>query len=402
LERIKSALAPSPHGGNVRIIVILSFLSSVGGKMQEVIWDPFVLSLGASMPTLGALKSTRSIIASLVQPISGRAADRLGRKPFTILSGLLTLVGFILCVVAHTWYFLIPSIVLWGVAALGSPSRQSLLAESVEPGERGTAYSVVTFSGTLTGFFAPLVGGFLATDYGFKSIFYVSILMEALCLGLTVLFIRETLRERGLGAIWLGEDVKATLVSLFKPERGLEGFYAAMTLDAFSFGVCGSIFFGMLTKTFGFTPYQLGILGTAFAVSMAVSQIPMGKIVDRYGRKTCLIIFGCVFIFLLVGWLFSTSFEMFVVLQVFLGVGTSAWGSASWALLADSVPEEGRAEAMGRFTCFKNLLSSPGPYVGGILYQISGFRGPILAGLTLHVVILIIIFLFIHEKEERF
>ncbi|MCK4450393.1 MAG: MFS transporter, partial [Anaerolineae bacterium] len=115
MERIKSALALK---GNVRIIVILSFLSSIGWKMQEVIWDPFVLSLGASMPTLGALKSTRSIIASLIQPISGRAADRVGRKPFIILSSLLTLAGFVLCVVAHTWYFLIPSIVLWGVAAL--------------------------------------------------------------------------------------------------------------------------------------------------------------------------------------------------------------------------------------------------------------------------------------------
>ena len=397
-ERIKSALALE---GNVRVIVVLSFLASIGGKMVGVVWQPFVLSLGASMPILGALQSTKSIIASLVQPISGRAADRLGRKPLIILASLLTLAVFVLCIVARTWHFLILPIVLWGVAALGSPARQSLLADSVEPGERGTAYSVVSFSGTLTGFFAPLLGGLLATDYGFKSIFYVSILMEALCLGLMVLFIRETLRERGPGAIWVGEDVKTALTSLFKPERGLEGFYAAMTLDAFSFGVCGSIFFGMLTKTFGFTPYQLGLLGTIFEVSMAASLISAGKLVDKYGRKTCLVIFGFVFLFLLLGWLFSTSFEMFAVLQVLLGIGAAAWGPASWALLADSVPEEGRAEAMGKFTCFKDLLSSPGPYVGGILYRFFGFRGPILMGLILHVVTLIIILRFVQERTDR-
>ena len=398
LERIKSALALK---GNVRIIVILSFLSSIGWKMQEVIWDPFVLSLGASMPTLGALKSTRSIIASLVQPISGRAADRRGRKPFIIMASLLTLAGFFFCIVAHTWYFLIPPIVLLGASALGCPSRQSLLAESVEPGERGTAYSVVTFSGTLTGFFAPLVGGFLATDYGFKSIFYVSILMEALCLGLMVLFIRETLHERGPGAIWVGGDVKATLVSLFKPARGLEGFYAAMTLDAFAVGVFGSICYGMLTKTFRFIPYQLGILSTASAVSMAASQIPMGKLVDKYGRKICLIISGILIVFTVLGWLVSTSFEAFVILQILGGIAISAWHPASWALLADSVPEGGRAEAMGRFTCFKDLLSSPAPYVGGILYELSGFRGPIVASLILKVIVLMIILLFIREKKHR-
>ena len=398
MERIKSALALK---GNVRIIVILSFLSSIGWKMQEVIWDPFVLSLGASMPTLGALKSTRSIIASLVQPISGRAADRRGRKPFIIMASLLTLAGFFFCIVAHTWYFLIPPIVLLGVSALGCPARQSLLAESVEPGERGTAYSVVTFSGTLTGFFAPLVGGFLATDYGFKSIFYVSILMEALCLGLMVLFIRETLHERGPGAIWVGGDVKATLVSLFKPARGLEGFYAAMTLDAFAVGVFGSICYGMLTKTFRFIPYQLGILSTASAVSMAASQIPMGKLVDKYGRKICLIISGILIVFTVLGWLVSTSFEAFVILQILGGIAISAWHPASWALLADSVPEGGRAEAMGRFTCFKDLLSSPAPYVGGILYELSGFQGPIVASLILKVIVLMIILLFIREKKHR-
>ena len=396
INRIKSTLALK---GNVRIIVVLSFIASIGGKMLGVIWQPFVLSLGASMPILGALQSTKSVIASLVQPISGRAADRLGRKPPIILASLLTLAVFVLCIVAQTWHFLILPVVIWGIVALGWPARQSLLAESVKPGERGTAYSVVTFSGTLTGFFAPLVGGLLATHHGFKSIFYVSILMEALCLGLMHLFIKETLRERGPGAIRVGEDVKATLLSLFKPERGLGGFYAAMTMDAFAVGVFGSICYGMLTQTFRFVPYQLGILSTASAVSMAASQIPMGKLVDKYGRKIVLIISGVLLIITLLGWLISTSLETFVILQILGGIAISAWHPASWALLADSVPEEGRAEAMGRFTCFKDLISSPAPYVGGILYGLSGFRSPILASLILKVLTLIIILLFVQEDR---
>ncbi len=39
---------------------------------------------------------------------------------------------------------------------------------------------------------------------------------------------------------------------------------------------------------------------------------------------------------------------MFAVLQILAGVSVSAWHPASSALLADSVPEESRAEAMGR------------------------------------------------------
>jgi MFS family permease len=386
----------------MRILALASFLSQISARMLEVIWQPFMLSLGASMPALGALQSTRNIVASLVQPISGRAADRIGRKPFIILASLLTLTGFVLCLIAQTWYFLIPAIIFLGAAWVGNPARQSLVAESVEPRHRGTAYSVVSFFGILTGFFAPLLGGLLATDHGFKSVFYVSILLEALCLGLTMFFIRETLYGRGSGAIWPQGNVKMRLLSLFKPERGLEGFYAAMTLDAFAFGVCGSIFFGMLTDTFGFTPYQLGILGTSFTVSMAVSQIPGGKLVDRYGRKPSLITFGTVIILVIFGRMVATRFEVFAALQVLLGIAVSAWIPATWALLADSIPREGRAETMGRFTCFKDLLSSPGPYMGSILYSFLGYRGPMLAGLILSVITLLIMLLFIHEKEERF
>jgi MFS family permease len=69
-------------------------------------------------------------------------------------------------------------------------------------------------------------------------------------------------------------------------------------------------------------------------------------------------------------------------------------------LLADSVPEESRAEAMGRFACFTGLVASPASYVGGILYELFGFHGPIVAALILKAAILMIILLFIREGEN--
>ena len=111
MERLRNTLALT---GNLRILALVSFLSQISAKMLEVIWQPFVLSLGASMPILGALQSARSIIASLVQPFSGRAAGRRGRKPFVILASLLTLADFVLCIVARTWLFLIPAIAFLG------------------------------------------------------------------------------------------------------------------------------------------------------------------------------------------------------------------------------------------------------------------------------------------------
>jgi MFS family permease len=351
------------------------------------------------MPVLGALQSTGGIISSLAQPISGRVSDRVGRKPFIVLRSLLTVVGFFLCIIANTWHFLIPSIILLSTATMGGPALRSLLAESVEPEERGTAFSVVSFPAALTGLFAPVMGGLLATHYGFESVFYLSVLTHLLALALIAIFIKETLRERSFGTILIAEEAREALRGVFKPERGLRGFYAVMTLNAFSVGMLGSIFYGMLTKTFGFTPYQLGVIGALFWIAIAISQIPAGKLADRYGRKGALTFSGVMFILLCLGWLFSTSFEMFAILHFLAGVSVSSWGPASSALLADSVPEEKRAEAMGTFTCFTGLVSSPASYISGNLYELFGFRGPIVATLILKVVILLIIFLFVQEER---
>jgi len=386
VEKFKSALALT---SNIRILALDSFLSQISAKMLGVVWQPFVLSLGASMAVLGGLESLKSMISALIQPILGWAADKVGRKPFIVLGGFLSIIAFSFCVIANTWPFLIPAIILLGAGALGGPARQSLLAESVAPEERATAYSVVSFPAALTGFFAPFAGGFLATHYGFRSVFYISILTMGVSSALIILFLKETFHRSNLSIA--GEDVKEALTGVFKLESGLEGFYVAMALNAFSVGMLVSIFYGMLTKTFGFTPYQLGIMGTLFWMAIAISQIPAGKLADKHGRKTILTVSGALFIVLCFGWLLSTSFEAFALLHILAGLSVAPWGPAASALLAESVPSESRAGAMGKLACFTGLIGSPAPYVGGILYEFFGFYGPIVATLILKVLTLLIL-----------
>ena len=43
-----------------------------------------------------------------------------------------------------------------------------------------------------------------------------------------------------------------------------------------------------------------------------------------------------------------------------------------------SVAEGKRAEAKGRLSALTMLVRSPAPYIGGLLYERVGFRGPIL------------------------
>jgi len=60
--------------GNLRIVAITSFLAGTSLSMTFAVWQPFVLSLGAPMSTLGLLESLggqSGIVTTLIQAVGG-------------------------------------------------------------------------------------------------------------------------------------------------------------------------------------------------------------------------------------------------------------------------------------------------------------------------------------------
>lgn len=127
-----------PSNSNIRILAARTFLRGMRDNMVRVVWQPFVLSLGASMPLLGLLESLggfSGIVPMLVQPLIGRLSDYLGRKVFILASSVFAMVALSVYVLAgftDNWYFLIPGVAILGLAFASRPSEDSMTAESVE------------------------------------------------------------------------------------------------------------------------------------------------------------------------------------------------------------------------------------------------------------------------------
>ena len=171
-----------------------------------------------------------------------------------------------------------------------------------------------------------------------------------------------------------------------------------MVVDTFAWGLGFSILYGMLVRSFGFSTYKLGLLSATVSVAWGVTQIPFGKLMDRYGRKLFLLVseaFGIVSVF---GWLLSSNFEHFVVLQVPFGVSIASWVPTVSAFLADNVSRERRAEAMGKLQAFRGVLAFPAPYIGGLLYDTWGFRTPLFLNLLGSFVAFVLLFVLVRER----
>lgn len=395
----------SRTGQNLRVVATTSFLNGLFSSMTQAVWQPFVLSLGAPMSTLGFLESLggrRGLVTAVLQHIGGWLSDRLGRKPLLALGsflGLLVMAFYVLAAITGDWRWLMPGVILLGAAQVSVPVRNALVAESARASQRGAAYSLQMASWIVPGVFAGALAGFISDRWGFSPVFLTRFVLEALRLFLIVWLLQETL-SRVKGGFTLGE-LKRVMARMVAPPRELRGLYWALSLDIFVWGLGSSILFGMLSETYGFTTFQLGVMSGLVSLVWAISQLPIGRLVDRYGSKPFLVLSEMLGIIVVGGWLFSTSFVAFAALEALFGLTAATWVPSLRALLANSVPAERLGEEMGRLLAFRGLIGFPAPYIGGLLYDHFGFQAPILANLIGIAIALVAIVVAVKEPPRQ-
>ena len=371
---------------NLRVVSLRAVLVGLASSTLRAVWQPFVLSLGAPMSILGLLEALggwRGVLPAPLQYLSGWLSDRLGRKPFIVLGSLAGMLGAVLYIQAalsgdYRWLF--PGVALMGLTVVADPPQDSLVAESVPIRQRGSAYSLLVLSWMAPGIVAPALGGYVAGQWGYMPIFVLVGLLYGLALIVVVRYLRETLRQatRRVSAGQVGQ----ALLTILVPPRRLRGLYWALAVDSFVWGLGWTILYGMLTDAFGFTTFQIGLLSSIVSISWTLSQMPIGWVIDRFGSKPLMILSELMGIPLVLGWMLSSTFLAFAFLQIGFGVMAATWVPAQRALIANSVVEEERGEALGRLAAFQGLIGFPAAFIGGLLYDHFGYQAPLLANLV--------------------
>jgi len=360
-------------------------------NLISAIWQPFILSFGVSMSSLGLVESLsghRGIIPALVQLVGGWLSDRRGRKPIIIWGGILVLLYLGLCLIAFflkDWRYILLAVFFLGLSAYSRPARDSMVADSVKARELGLAYSLVMAAFLLPGVFAPAMGGFMADKLGFGSVFALGLLLEALALLPIAVWAQETMTYN--------PSTKGLTLKSFSVPAHLFPFYITSATDFFSWGLSYGILYGMLAKTYGLSSSQIGLIVSASFTAWLVFQMPAGKLVDRFGGFKLMVISEALGIPLMVGWLLARSMKDFLLLQILWGLVAATWVPAQQAYIALKVPKEERGESIGLMNALRGVVSFPSPFLGGLLYEVAGLPGPILASLA-GIIVTIALFLF--------
>lgn len=143
-----------------------------------------------------------------------------------------------------------------------------------------------------------------------------------------------------------------------------------------------------------------GLVVGIWGLSALVARIPVGKIIDRFGRKQ-LVLIG---LFILAAdfslLIFYSALVGLVVLRALQGVGNGTQSTAVATMVADQLPPQKLSVGLGYFSISQTLPAAIGPAIGLFFVNRWGFQSLFYFNLTLVLIALSCTF-FVHESYER-
>lgn len=124
--------------------------------------------------------------------------------------------------------------------------------------------------------------------------------------------------------------------------------FAINTMNFFDRQILGAVG-EQIRKEFNLGDAGLGALGTAFTILYAFVGIPLGRLADKYGRKTILSAGVFAWSLLTVGTGLANSFWQIFAFRLGIGVGEASCAPAATSLIGDLFPAERRAKALSIF-----------------------------------------------------
>lgn len=122
-----------------------------------------------------------------------------------------------------------------------------------------------------------------------------------------------------------------------------------------------------MTRKFGISMTQVGLIFALFASSSVVGSMLGGALTDRLGRKGMLL-FGLITSALSSVWMGTVDrVEIFVLAAVTVGLLADTAVPAQQAMVADLLPDEKRIQGYGILRIVVNLAVTIGPMIGGLL-----------------------------------
>jgi MFS family permease len=370
------------------VLTVSSILWSVSDTITYAYLSLYILSLGGSYVTIGAVNAVAAISAIVLYPVGGYIADKAGRAKLIGLSTLLYTSSYALFAIATTWEVVAIAMVYQQVVLFYMPAINALMADSIPVGARGRIYALTVGFPEAVRVVTPYIGGYLIALLTLQPAMRVGYTI-GFALGWVVTFIRlrylkETLNTtepigRDLPKIFK-ESYKGAFSSIRWMVKNIRGYVAVSIIIAFTGNFVMPFWIVYAQQVKGLTPYEWGIILLLSGVTRATCSLLIGGLIDRIGAKRCMLIGFALTIPSLILFVNANGFLQMTPVYLVLVLGSTFSWIASSVLLANTIPKQLRGRIMSGIGQGLGLGISGGGYASGFLLFIPLSLGALVAG----------------------
>jgi MFS family permease len=342
--------------------------------LPDSYYSLYVEALGASAFWIGTILSVASLAMAFLYLAGGYWADRAGRKALIVSMSFSRALIFLIFAAAPSWQFILLGEVLLGISSMSQPALMAIIYDSLPAEKRGFGFSLSVWVG-VTSILSPVVAGILYLQCGLVSgmrMAYVIVAVSWLISGLILLRLTETLK--GEAKISIKEAMKQypnairECVGVWKlVPRAMLNLLLVFTPATFFIRMCIPYYVLYANHVLGIEEFQWAILQTFYSSLFYCLILPIGKLVDVFGRKKPLILSSACFALSMILFLYSDFFKLCIFFAL-TAIGNALVFTAYPAMQADLTPKESRGKVLG-FTNFLDcFLGSVAVFLGGFLY----------------------------------
>ncbi len=367
-----ASLTRNASGSIFWTLCIMGLFAILSSTMSK---NPVLPSFAASLGTpegfwTGFVAVASTIPGILVGLPAGSLSDILGRRKVLVISSVIFASAPFLYLPINSWWQLIIMRFYHGFATgMFVPVAEALIAESfsTKRGERISLFSSMTIVGRSI---APTLGGSILfiTNNSFHSL-YLAVGVAGITAFVTALPLLSEKEPTNRA----GNPKSATLKNIIRGWGNVirtRGVLTVSLIEASQYYTYGSVEFFLLKylgEIANLDSFLQGVIMTSQLVIVMLSKPYMGRLSDRIGRRTPIIIGSIISGIPLLAIPFFTQFPVLLSLSVIYGLGFSLVTSSTPALVSEVVSIEVVGSTMGLLSTVMDVGQTLGPVVCSLI-----------------------------------
>jgi len=394
--------------GNYRILVVSWILMDLAMEMPVPNFQYYVQALGGTGLALGIIGLANFLAMAAVAFPGGYLADKYGRRWLITTMTFGMALSFLFFALAPTWHFILLGAIVSSLCLIYQPALFAMIQDSLPPDRRGMGSSIIQLIHGTFNTPGPIIAGFLLLQLGLvTSMRVIYLIMTALYLTAAVwrLRLKETMMNgESMHFSYFVSSYPKAIKESFRVwkavPRSMFWLFIVQTLVMLGMSVTNVINALYARDVLLIPEEQWWFVFIPLLLTIVVVSIPIGKMVDKIGRKIPLIlglfVFGAATLIFVSG-----NFLTVMISMCLFAMGQLLVMSSVMALATDLVPPVNRGKVVGFRNFVVYIVMGFGMLLGNYLYVTFIPQLPFYVTLGLIVIAFLTVLFLVHEPKKR-